>query len=262
VTPAQIVPVDDVPAAFAATVLEAFANRPGPRFVLMLSGGPTALACYERLSAATIGDTGDAGAGSGTVPTAHPAFDWSVVDIYMGDERVVPPDDTDANQRLVRQAIVDKVGTIGSFTPMPTEGPVDECVAEYQGTMAALLAGPGIDLIHLGLGPDGHTASLFPHAPTLDAPPDELVAATQDPNGVNPHPRMTVTLPVIDAARCAVFTVAGESKRDAVAALRRGDDIPAARVKAARVVWLIDRGASGASGASGEAGASGASGEA
>jgi 6-phosphogluconolactonase len=246
----QIVPVVDVPAAFAATVRAAFADRPGSRFVLMLSGGPTALACYECLSAATIGDSSDvgaAGAGSGTVPTAHPAFDWSVVDIYMGDERIVPPDDADANQRLVREAIVDKVGTIGSFTPMPTEGPVEECVAAYQGTMAALLAGPGIDLIHLGLGPDGHTASLFPHAPTLDAPPDELVAATQDPNGVNPHPRMTVTLPVIDAARCAVFTVAGKTKRDAVAALRRGDDIPAARVKAARIVWLIDPVASGES---------------
>jgi 6-phosphogluconolactonase len=111
--------------------------------------------------------------------------------------------------------------------------------------MAAVLAGPGIDLIHLGLGPDGHTASLFPNAPTLNAGPDELVAATQDPNGVNPHPRLTVTLPVIDAARWAVFTVAGESKRDAIAALRRGDDIPGARVKAQRVVWLVDEAASG-----------------
>jgi 6-phosphogluconolactonase len=264
VTPPQIVPVDDVPAAFTRTVIDAFTQRPGPRFVLMLSGGPTAKLCYEHLAAATVGDrAGGAGAGagaggggadgdgavggsapdagSGTVPTAHPTFDWSVVDIYMGDERLVPPDDEDANQREVREAIVDRVGVIGSFTPMPTEGPVEECVAEYQRVMAALRAGPGIDLVHLGMGPDGHTASLFPNAPTLDAPADELVAATQDPNGVNAHPRLTVTLPVIDAARCAVFTVAGESKQDAVAALRRGDDIPAARVKAARVVWLIDR---------------------
>ena len=118
-------------------------------------------------------------------------------------------------------------------------------MADYQRTLAAVLAGPGIDLIHLGMGPDGHTASLFPNAPTLDAGPDELVAATQDPNGRNPHPRLTVTLPVINAARVAVFTVAGESKQDAVAALRRGDDIPAARVKAQRVVWLVDEAASG-----------------
>ncbi len=233
-------PVDDVPAAFTRTVIEAFAGRPGERFTLMLSGGPTAKLCYEHLSAATT-----VGAGSGAVPTAHPAFDWALVDIYMGDERLVPPDDEDANQRLVREAVVDHVGILGSFRPMPTTGPVDECVADYQRVLADLLAGPGIDLIHLGMGADGHTASLFPGAPTLDAPADILVAATQDPNGQNAHPRLTVTLPVIDAARCAVFTVAGESKRDAIAALRRGEDIPAARVQSSRVVWLIDQAASG-----------------
>jgi 6-phosphogluconolactonase len=263
VTPLTVVPVDDVADAFARTVIDAFAQRPGPRFALMLSGGPTAKLCYERLTVVTTGrgdeaatggaaraiggSPGATDAGSGIVPTAHPAFDWSVVDIYMGDERIVPSDDDDANQRLVREAIVDRVGIIGSFNPMPTEGPVEECVAEYQRVMAALRAGPGIDLIHLGMGPDGHTASLFPNAPTLEVPPDVLVAATQDPNGVNAHPRLTVTLPVIDAARCAVFTVAGESKQDAVAALRRGDDIPAARVDAARIVWLIDRVAAGES---------------
>jgi 6-phosphogluconolactonase len=254
-------PVADVPAAFTRTVMEAFAARPGERFTLMLSGGPTAKLCYEHLSAATsggarvgagVGDpadvtVGDAGgdAGSGTVPTAHPAFDWSLVDVYMGDERLVPPDDDDANQRLVREAIVDRVGILGSFRPMPTTGPVEECVADYQRVLADLLAGPGIDLIHLGMGADGHTASLFPGAPTLEAPADVLVAATQDPNGQNAHPRLTVTLPVINAARRAVFTVAGEGKRDAVAAVRRGDDIPAVRVQAAQVVWLIDQAASG-----------------
>ena len=100
--------------------------------------------------------------------------------------------------------------------------------------MADLVTGPGIDLIHLGMGPDGHTASLFPGAPTLDAEPGELVLATEDPNGVNPHPRLTLTLPAINSARLAVFTVAGASKADAVAALVRGEDIPAARVHAGR----------------------------
>ena len=237
-------PVDDVPEAFAKVVLEAFAVRPLPRFTMVLSGGPTAKACYERLVAVTVGEAGTAGSLSDT-------FDWSVVDIYMGDERVVPPDDPDANQRLVREAIVDRVGSVGSFTPMPTTGPIEECVAEYQRVMADLLAGPGIDLIHLGLGPDGHTASLFPNAPTLNAGPDQLVAATEDPNGRNPHPRMTVTLPVINAARCAVFTVAGDSKRDAIAALRRGDDIPAAQVTAVRVVVVGGRGGGGSGSGSG-----------
>ena len=218
--------VSDVPEAFTGVVVEAFASRPGPRFTLVLSGGPTAQACYERLAATTT-------------------ITWPLVDIYMGDERVVPPDDPDANQRLVRETLVDRVGPVGSFSPMPTTVPVEEAVAEYQKTMAAVLAGPGIDLIHLGLGPDGHTASLFPNAPTLDAGPDELVVATADPNGRNPHPRLSVTLPVINAARRAVFTVAGASKREAIAALKRGDDIPAARVKATQVVWLVDSEAAG-----------------
>ncbi len=214
-------PVDDVPRAFARTVAEAFAARPGPRFSLVLSGGPTARACYEVL-ATTEG------------------IEWPAVDVYVGDERVVPPDDEDANQRLIRESLLDRVGPVGSFSPMPTEGPVDECVATYQRTMAEVLAGPGIDVIHLGMGPDGHTASLFPGSPELDAGPGVFVAATTDPNGRNPHPRLTLTLPAINAARTAVFTVSGASKADAVAALVRGDDIPAAHVDAARVVWLVD----------------------
>ena len=139
-------------------------------------------------------------------------IDWGVVDIFVGDERVVPPDDADANQRLIREALIDRVGGVGSFSPMPTVGPVDECVAAYQRVMADLVTGPGIDLIHLGMGPDGHTASLFPGAPTLEAEPGVLVLATEDPNGVNPHPRLTLTLPAINSARLAVFTVSGASK--------------------------------------------------
>jgi 6-phosphogluconolactonase len=163
-----------------------------------------------------------------------------VVDVYVGDERIVPPDDADANQRLIRESLLDRVGGAGSFAPMPTVGPVDECVAAYQRTMSDLVTGPGIDLIHLGMGPDGHTASLFPGAPTLDAGPGVLVLATEDPNGVNPHPRMTLTLPAINSARHAVFTVAGASKAEAVAALERGDDLPAARVHAGHTLWLVD----------------------
>jgi 6-phosphogluconolactonase len=216
-----LTPVDDVPRAFSDAVHEAYAARPGPRFALVLSGGPTARECYEVL-AATEG------------------IDWSLVDIYVGDERVVPPDDDDANQRLIKETLLDRVGPVGSFSPMPTVGPIDECVAAYQRTMSDLVTGPGIDLVHLGMGPDGHTASLFAGAPTLDAEPGVLVLATEDPNGVNPHPRLTLTLPAINSSRTAVFTVAGASKAAAVAALVRGDDLPAARVHAGRTLWLVD----------------------
>jgi 6-phosphogluconolactonase len=227
-------PVADVPDAFTATVAAAFAARQGPGFTMVLSGGPTARACYERLAAATA-----------TATATEPAVDWNLVDVYMGDERVVPADDPDANQRLVREALLDRVGPVHSFTPMPTAGPIGRCVATYQGVMEKLVHGPGIDLIHLGCGPDGHTASLFPGAPTLDAGPTELVAATEDPNGRNPHPRLTLTLPAIDAARCAVFTVSGASKSQAIAQLREGADLPAARVQAHQVIWLVDDAAFG-----------------
>ena len=123
---------------------------------------------------------------------------------------------------------------------MPTEGPIGECVAAYQRVMSDLVTGPGIDVIHLGMGPDGHTASLFPGAPTLDAGPGELVMATEDPNFRNPHPRLTLTLPAINSARVAVFTVSGSSKAEAVAALLRGEDLPASRVHAGRTIWLVD----------------------
>ena len=131
------------------------------------------------------------------------------VDVYVGDERLVPPDDAAANQRLIREALLDRVGGAGSFSPMPTTGRLEECVADYQRTIAALLGGPGIDLIHLGMGPDGHTASLFPGVPELEAGPGVFVAATTDPNGRNPHPRLTLTLPAINARvrRCSPFRV-------------------------------------------------------
>ena len=95
------------PAPSATPCVEAFAARPGPRFALVLSGGPTAQECYEVL-ATTAGD-----------------IDWALVDVYVGDERVVPPDDDDANQRLITEAL-HRPGRrpIGSFSPMPTVGPI------------------------------------------------------------------------------------------------------------------------------------------
>jgi 6-phosphogluconolactonase len=219
--------VDDVAAAFCQEVAAAFAERHGERFSLVLSGGPTARACYERLAA------------------EGRAVDWRLVDVYMGDERWVPPDDPDANQRLVREALLDRVGPVGSFTPMPTDGEPAESAARYQEVVDRLLAADGIDLIHLGMGPDGHTASLFKGAPALAAPVDQFVAIDEDPTGRNAHPRLTLTLGAINRSREAVFTVAGSAKHQAVSALLAGDDVPAALVHPTRVVWLVDREAAG-----------------
>jgi 6-phosphogluconolactonase len=219
--PGTVDVVSDVAEAFSETVLTAHAARTGPRFVLVLSGGPTARRCYQRLALRGAG-----------------RIDWSLVDIYMGDERCVAPDDPDANQQLVREALIDVVGSVGSFRPMScAEGPeayerlIDEVVS--------------FDVVHLGLGPDGHTASLFPGSPALEAPPGRLVVRSVDPNDRNPHERMTLTLEALARAQLVVFTVSGEAKRDALAAVSSGADLPAARVRARQVVWLVDREAAG-----------------
>jgi 6-phosphogluconolactonase len=95
---------------------------------------------------------------------------------------------------------------------------------------------PPIELVHLGMGPDGHTASLFPGSPQLDVTDRFVVDAGDDEH---PHPRITFTLPAIARSQLAVVTVAGEEKRDAWARLQRGDDLPASRITAPRVIWLV-----------------------
>ena len=103
-------------------------------------------------------------------------------------------------------------------------------------------AAPPIGLVHLGLGPDGHTASLFPGSPTLEEHERFVVPAG---DAAHPHPRLTFTYPALSKAALVVFTVDGAAKRDALAAVRRGDDLPATRVRAGRVVWLVDDAAAG-----------------
>ncbi|MGI9080073.1 MAG: 6-phosphogluconolactonase [Acidimicrobiales bacterium] len=218
----EVVVVDDVAPAFAAQVIEAFRGRPDEGFSLMLSGGSTAVTCYEQLA----------------IQGAN-QIDWWQVDVYWGDERCVPPDDPASNERLVRQALLERVGAANAVYPMRCEDGPDP----YQQRIAQ--AGR-LDLVHLGLGPDGHTASLFPDSDALDADPGRLVVMNADPKGNNPYPRMTLTYSGIARARLVVFTVAGEEKRAAFAGVCGGDpSLPASRVTADRIVWLVDRAAAG-----------------
>ena len=218
----EVIVVDDVPGEFSERVVEAFLNRPGDGFSLVLSGGETARRCYARLAA----DGAD-------------QVDWWQVDVYWGDERCVAPDSPDSNERLVREALLERVGAANAVYPMRC----DEGPDPYQQRVAQ--AGR-LDLVHLGLGPDGHTASLFPGSPALEADPGRLVVMNEDPKGNNPHRRMTLTFSGIARARLAVVTVEGEGKREAFAAVRRGDpDVPATRIQADRLIWLVDRAAAG-----------------
>jgi 6-phosphogluconolactonase len=205
--------VDDIAAAFSETVV-ALAPRS-----LALSGGTTARRCYERLAVAPV--------------------EWSAVECFFGDERWVPTSDPDSNEGMARVAFVDQAQPAAVHPMYRPDRTIEQAAAEYD---ALVRAHPPIDLVHLGVGPDGHTASLFPGTDALDER-DRLVVANGDDE--HPYPRLTFTFPAIARSPHVVFTVAGEGKRDVFARLRAGEDLPAARVRAGAVHWLVDRAAAG-----------------
>ncbi|MCU1371209.1 MAG: hypothetical protein JWO77_2403 [Ilumatobacteraceae bacterium] len=217
--PGEVIVAPDVPAAFARETIDAFRGRPLDTFSIALSGGETARRCYEHLA-----------------DTAGSQIDWWKVDVYWGDERCVPHDDPDSNYHLARGALLDRVGAANATHLMRcAEGP-----DPYQLRLGDL---GRIDLVHLGMGADGHTASLFPHSAALDADPGRLVAMNDDPLGNNPYQRMTLTFAGIARAALAIITVTGEEKAPALAAIAGGEDLPASRIASEQVLWLIDEAA-------------------
>jgi len=213
----ELVVVDDLAEAFGAHVVEAYEGRDDEDFAFAVSGGGTARQCYERLS----DDAGD-------------RIDWWNVDVFWGDERCVPADSEDSNERLVRESLLERVGGVHAVHPRRcSDGP-----DRYQLLVGELAH---FDVVHLGVGPDGHTASLFPNSPALDADPGRLVVMNADPSGLNPFDRMTLTFSGIARAQLVLFTVGGAAKQPAMQAIADGADLPAARVRAPRVVWLVDR---------------------
>jgi len=184
-----------------------------------LSGGDTARQCYELLAVADV--------------------DWAAVTILFGDERWVPVGEPDSNEGMARFAFVDQVLPRAVHSMRHAGDTIEEASDAYDQLLRQL--GP-IDLVHLGLGPDGHTASLFPGSPALEEQDRLCVAAGDD---LHPHPRLTLTFPAIAMSRLAVFTVAGEEKREILARVKADEDLPAARVRAERVVWLVDEAANG-----------------
>src|SRR6266508_735597 len=149
----ELVVVEDVPGEFAERVIESFHSRPNDGYAIALSGGDTARHSYERLAedAAQI--------------------DWWKIDVYWGDERCVPVDHADSNYKLARDALLDRVGAANATYPMRCEEGPDP----YQLRIGEL---GKFDLIHLGLGPDGHTASLFPGSPALEAASGRTIPPT------------------------------------------------------------------------------------
>jgi len=171
--------------------------------------------------------------------------DWTNVHLFQVDERVAPTGDPDRNLTHIRDSLLAHAPIVAANVhAMPVEDTdLAAAAARYAQTLA-MIAGtpPVLDLVHLGLGPDGHTASLVPGDPVLDE--DFLnVSITQPYQG---HRRMTLTYPVLNRSRCVLFVVTGEEKVKALDLLRAGDRrIPAARVTGERIVVMADAAATG-----------------
>ena len=213
---------------FAARAAEAIDER--GRFAVVLAGGSTPRATYELL-ARDYRDT----------------IDWKEVHVFFGDERSVPPDDDDSNYKMARESLLDHV-PIGSVHRMQGELPPDEAAEAYEQDLRDFFGSehlPRFDLILLGTGPDGHTASLFPETSALEVH-DRLVVA--NPVLKLETTRITLTVPAINAARAVCFLVAGENKAGPVAEIVEGNpdprEYPASLIQPENgPVWMLDRAA-------------------
>ena len=201
-------------AAAAACVAEKLAGtiaagqREGRTVHIALAGGSTPRAAYERLG--------------------QLVEDWSGVELWFGDERAVGPDDPDSNARMVRESLLQRIGTaVPRINRVPTPGTAEELAAAYERALRERVpAGPDgipiLDVALLGLGEDGHTASLFPHAPALDVR-GELVLPVHDAPKPPPD-RVTLSLDVLRAARSLLVLAAGADKAQPAAKLLAGPD--------------------------------------
>ncbi|MGJ3245465.1 MAG: 6-phosphogluconolactonase [Elainellaceae cyanobacterium] len=169
------------------------------RCTIALAGGSTPKPLYESL--------------------ATQSLPWDALHIFWGDERYVPSDHPDSNERMARMAWLDRVPIPPeNIHPVPTDAPepsqaADQYEAEIQDVFKTQPGDyPALDIVLLGMGDDGHTASLFPHTAALDVSDRLITVGNKDG-----QPRITATTSLINHARCVMFLVAGASKRPALA---------------------------------------------
>lgn len=203
-------------------------------FTIALSGGNTPRLAYTEL----VED-----------PRAH-RLDWKRIHVFWIDERCVPPDHELSNARMARETFLDSVGIPaenihrmkGELEP---ESAAQECEEDLRifFNLSPEDLPPPFDLVLLGLGEDGHIASLFPHSSTLGETRRWVVAAPEEVLGAR---RLTLTLPVLNAARHAAFLISGQEKADIVARVLQGprewSALPAQGIalEAGRLIWLLD----------------------
>ncbi len=226
------------PAALAHHVAEwmtsaALATK-GP-FRVSLSGGSTPKALYTLLASDAFRDR----------------FPWSRVSWYWGDERFVPYDHPESNYRMTREAMLSKAPVpSANVHPVPADGTAEEAASRYErtlqeayGTTVLDQSKPLFDITLLGLGPDGHTASLLPGEPVLEERKHWVAAVSHG----RPEVRITMTYPAINSSRHVAFLVSGKEKAAIFKTIRNGgSDVPAARVKpVGELIWFVDRTAAG-----------------
>jgi 6-phosphogluconolactonase len=220
----------------AHMVLEASAAalREQGRFVFGLTGGTTPKKLYELLSE----------------PYYKDRIDWGKTFVLFGDERCVPPTDDQSNYKMAKDALLSKI-------PVPEKNvyripaemtPPQEGARAYEQSLKVLFKGyfPKVDLLLLGVGDDGHIASLFPHTDALKETEKWVVSNYVEKLSAN---RITLTLPVINNARHILFLVSGDSKAGVIKEILR-DDLPKTRYPAqlvatyeGEVTWLLDKAA-------------------
>jgi 6-phosphogluconolactonase len=204
----------------------------GP-FALSLSGGSTPRGLYALLAS----------------PPYRDRIPWQRLHLFWGDERYVPPDHPDSNYGMARTAMIAHVPIPShQVHPIPTSPSPEAAAAAYEQTLrdfykADVLdpARPLFNVTLLGLGPDGHTASLFPDDRALDEQAAWVAAVV----GAKPEARITLTFPAIASSGAVAFLVAGAEKHPTIARVCRGDQaLPAARIEAAgELRWFLDRAA-------------------
>ncbi len=204
---------------------------------ICLSGGSTPKLLYQLLASNEFRDR----------------FPWARVAWYWGDERFVPPDHPESNYRMAREAMLASAPVAPeSVHPIPTDGSPDDAARRYERTLRQAYgaqtldpARPLFDITLLGLGADGHTASLLPGDAALDERKRWVVAVAHG----RPEVRITLTLPAIESSRHVAFLVEGKAKAPILATIRAGaSDLPAARVRPrGDLIWFVDRAASSSS---------------
>ena len=209
------------------------AVRARGRFGVALSGGETPRRCYELLSAPLLSEE---------VP-------WESVHVFWGDERCVPANDPRSNLRMARQSLLNHVPVPGAaIHPMACDADPQDAALAYERTLRGFFGAepPRFDLVLLGLGTDGHTASLFPGSPAL-AEAARWVVPSQLPG--QDFQRLTLTLPLLNQAHLALFLVAGADKAPILARIldppAAAQPLPAQRIAPAggEVLWLADQAA-------------------